>query len=50
MKKQSPATVKNYMKVKKHEAAEKKNGHEKIEKAMEKKGMLKAMKPKSKKK
>ena len=42
MKKQSPATVKNYMKVKKHEAAEKKSGHEKMEKAM--KGMKMPMK------
>ena len=50
MKKNSPATVKNYMKVKKHEAAEKKSGHEKLEKAMERKGMAKSMKTSAPKK
>lgn len=40
MKSNSAATVKQWAKVKKHEASEKKSGHEKMEKAMAK-GMKK---------
>jgi hypothetical protein len=50
MKKNSPATVKQWAKVKKHEAAEKKSGHEKTEKAMEKAGKYPVKKPMAKKK